>query len=393
MARRRATDPTPTHPDWLIAGRIPEGFLNDAARLAVGDGVDGPTVTHEFNLPVMGPVVAELDVSIIAVAFRMSASDGGDRLHASVRARGHVAFPEMLGGAPEDRPSIVVRGDMLVRPLVRVDHTGVTVGLDVGTAELQQMVIETEETADPDDAGQQAQAQMSEMVIGMLGDDAFEILRGEMEHVALDTGPEFAEIVLGLGVEPGDGDAEVTDGALVMALRRQEGHEGTPLEPFDTDPERVTAAIASEVLAPVVLQLVERRLDGLPVPFDLALAVGDQHLRGRVRNMRLLSSGVPDFRGAFSWEIHPELRGDTIDVRLRAAWVEFPEILPIPVNRWSRQLGSMVGAFPIGVKLPAVLAVPADPTGDETISVRVEALDLRAEQIDLMVAADFGEAN
>jgi len=389
VARRRSPDPTPTDPDWLAAGRIPETFLNELARLAVGEGVDGPTVIHEFNLPVMGSVVTELDVSIIGVAFRMRAADGGDRLHASVRARGHVGFPEMAGGDPENRPSLVVRGDMLVPPLIHVDSQGIHVGLDVSRAELEEMVIETESSDADDDAMHQAQAQMSEMVVGMMGDDAFEILRGEMEQVALNLGPAMAQLVLGLGVEPGDGDAIVEDGALVMALRRQEDHDGTPLEALAADDQRATASIASDVLAPAVLQLVEARLEGLPVPFELDLGVVGERLQGRMRNTRLLGSGLPDLRASVAWEVHPRLSGDAIHVDLEAAWLELPQIFPFPVNRWARQVGSMVGVLPIRLTVPARVELPSSEHGEEDVSVRVESLELRAEQIDLVVAGDF----
>ena len=391
MARRRSPDPTTTDPDWLAAGRIPEGFLNELARVAVGDGVDGPTVLHDFNLPVMGSVVTELDVSIIGVSFRMRASDGGDRLHASVRALGHIGFPELPGGAPDERPSLVVRGDMLVRPLVHVDARGIRVGLDVAAAELEQMVIETESSEPEDDAVLQAQAQMSEMVVGMMGDDAFEILRGEMEQVALNLGPDLAQLVLGLGVEPGDGDAHVEDGALVMALRRQEGHEGTSLAPLAGEADRATASIASEALAPAVLQMVEARLEGLPVPFELDLGVAGERLRGRMRNTRLVGAGLPDLRAAMAWEVQPRLRGDVIEVDLEAAWLELPEVIPLPINRWARQVGSMVGLLPIRMTVPARAELPRSEHGEDDVSVRVESLELRDAQIDLVVALDLQE--
>lgn len=391
MARRRSPDPTPARPDWLAAGRIPEGFLNELARLAVGDGVDGPTVVHEFNLPVMGAVVTELDVSIIGVSFRMLAADGGDRLHASVRARGHVGFPEMAGADPGDRPSLVVRGDMLVPPLIHVDGQGIHVGLDVSRAELEEMVIETESAGVDDDAMHQAQAQMSEMVVGMMGDDAFEILRGEMEQVALNLGPAMAQLVLGLGVEPGDGDAIVEDGALVMALRRKEDHDGTPLERLEADDERATASIASDVLAPAVLQLVEARLEGLPVPFELDLGVEGERLSGRVRNTRLLGPGIPDWRAALAWEVHPRLSGEVIHVDLEAAWLELPELFGFPVNRLARQVGSMVGVLPIRLTVPARMVLPGSEHGEDEVSVRVASLEFRAEQIDLVVAGEFDD--
>lgn len=391
MARRRTPDPTTTDPHWLAAGRIPEGFLNELARLAVGDGVNGPTVRHDFNLPVMGSVVTELDVSIIGVSFRMRASDGGDRLHAAVRARGHVGFPEMPGGRPEERPSLVVRGDMLVRPLVHVDAQGIHVGLDVATAELEQMVIETEGSEPEDDAVLQAQAQMSEMVVGMMADDAFEILRGEMEQVALNLGPELAQLVLGLGVEPGDGDALVEDGALVMALRRQPDHAGTPLGPLERDAKRATASIASEALAPAVLQLVEARLEGLPVPFELDLGIVGERLQGRVRNTRLVGARLPDLRAAMAWEVRPRLRDDGIEVDLEAAWLELPEVVPLPVNRWARQVGSMVGLLPIRAIVPARVELPRSAHREDDVSVVVESLELRGEQIDLVMALDQQE--
>ncbi len=375
----------------MAAGRIPEEFLNELARVAVGDGVDGPTVLHDFNLPVMGSVVTELDVSIIGVSFRMRASDGGERIHASVRARGHVGFPEMPGGVPDEPPSLVVRGDMLVRPLVHVDAHGIHVGLDVATAELEQMVIETESSEPADDAVLQARAQMSEMVVGMMGDDAFQILRGEMEQVALNLGPELAQLVLGLGVEPGDGDALVEDGALVMAVRRQEGHEGTPLGPLASEPERATASIASEVLAPAVLQMVEARLEGLPVPFELDLGVVGERLQGRMRNTRLVGAGLPDLRAAMAWEVRPRLRGDAIEVDLRAAWLELPDLIPLPVNRWARQVGSIAGLLPIRMTLPARAELPRSEHGEDDVSVLVESLELRDEQIDLVVALDLQE--
>ncbi len=373
----------------MAAGRIPEGFLNELARLAVGDGVDGPTVLHDFNLPVMGSVVTELDVSIIGVSFLMRASDGGDRLHASVRARGHVGFPEMPGGVPDERPSLVVRGDMLVRPLVHVDAHGIHVGLDVATAELEQMVIETESAEPEDDAVLQAQAQMSEMVVGMMGDDAFEILRGEMEQVALNLGPELARLVLGLGVEPGDGDAVVEDGALVMALRRQEDHEGTPMGVLASDAERATASIASEALAPAVLQLVAARLEGLPVPFELDLGVVGERLQGRVRNTRLVGAGLPDLRAAMAWEVRPRLRGEAIEIDLEAAWLELPDLVPLPINRWARQVGSMVGLLPIRMTVPARAELPRSEHGEDDVSIRVESLELHDEQVDLVVALDL----
>jgi len=286
---------------------------------------------------------------------------------------------------------LVVRGDMLVRPLVHVDARGIHVGLDVATAELEQMVIETESTEPEDDAVLQAQAQMSEMVVGMMGDDAFEILRGEMEQVALNLGPDLAQLVLGLGVEPGDGDAVVQDGALVMALRRQEGHEGTPLGPLASEVERATASIASEVLAPAMLQMVEARLEGLPVPFELDLGVVGERLRGRMRNTRLVGARLPDLRAAMAWEVEPRLRGDAIEVDLEAAWLELPELIPLPVNRWSRQVGSMVGLLPIRMSMPARAELPSSEHGEDDVSIRVESLELHDAQIDLVVALDMQE--
>jgi hypothetical protein len=253
------------------------------------------------------------------------------------------------------------------------------------------MVIETESAEPEDDAVLQAQAQMSEMVVGMMGDDAFEILRGEMEQVALNLGPELARLVLGLGVEPGDGDAVVEDGALVMALRRQKDHEGTPMGALASDAERATVSIASDALAPAVLELVAARLEGLPVPFELDLGVVGERLQGRVRNTRLVGAGLPDLRAAMAWEVRPRLRGDAIEIDLEAAWLELPELVPLPINRWARQVGSMVGLLPIRMTVPARVELPRSEHGEDDVSVRVESLELRDEQVDLVVALDREE--
>jgi hypothetical protein len=108
-----------------------------------------------------------------------------------------------------------------------------------------------------------------------------------------------------------------------------------------------------------------------------------------MRNTRLLGSGLPDLRASVAWEVHPRLSGDEIHVDLEAAWLELPQIFPFPVNRWARQMGSMVGVLPIRLTVPARMELPSSEHGEEDVSVRVESLELRAEQIDLVVAGDF----
>ena len=133
------------------------------------------------------------------------------------------------------------------------------------------------------------------------------------------------------------------------------------------------------------------RLEGLPVPFELDLGVVGERLQGRFRNTRLVGARLPDLRAAMAWEVRPRLRGDTIEVDLEAAWLELPDLVPLPINRWARQVESMVGLLPIRVTVPARAELPRSEHGEDDVSVRVESLELRDEQIDLVVALDLEE--
>ena len=354
---------------------VSESFLNGLAETGIGDGVDVDPLIRTFQLPLMGPMELVIDMTIVGVTFVMDPANDG-RLLATIRATGTV---EATGDSPMPiLPGVArVRGDVLVDPIIelRDDHSFVAI-LDVLNSELVDMELEGIEGLDADG---EAQEQMSRMLFDALGGELFRGLAEKLGSIGLELGPEQGEAVADLGVATGPAEVRVEKGHVTVGLLATPGLVGSA-SPVEVGGGRIGVGLASGSLAVLVEHLSRERL-GMGLPFDLDLDTRERRLDGRIRNYRLGDS-LPDLRPGLRYTIRPRLVDGQVELTLREAWVELPDVIPTftqPINRLNRWIGGVASRAPLTVRVPSRVSLPVRPGSTAT---------MRASIVDLSVGAD-----
>jgi hypothetical protein len=328
-------------------------------------------------------------MTITSVAFEMRSSDG-DRLRATVRARGDITFH---GDNPMmELPAALVAGEVLVDPVVELRPDGSFVAqLDLPGAELIAMTFEGFAGLESDN---EAQAQMSQMLLSAVGGELFEGLAEGLGTVGLELEPERGAVIAELGVAVGRADVSVYDGTVELGLRSVDTLEGEA-RAVPVDGHQVGVGVASGALAAFAVGALSDRLGAAALPFEIDVSTSGDGVGGRIRSVRLTESALlPDLRTGIRTTVAPRLDGDDVVLELRAAWFELP-IVPSVVNRWNRWLGGVVArapeAFrgPLAVRFPATLEIPARPDSDVTMSMAVVDLQVDDAGVEAIVASDI----
>jgi hypothetical protein len=380
------------HPSgrWAAAIVVPADFLNALAAHGIGEGVVAPSFRNTFALPMLGPVELSVGMTITSVTFEMRASDG-DRLRATVRARGDITFH---GDAPMgmEMPAALVAGEVLVEPVVELRPDGSFVAhLDLPGSELVAMNFEGFAGIESDN---EAQAQMSQMLLSAVGGELFDGLADALGTVGLELEPDRGAVIAELGVSVGRADVSVYDGSLEVGLPSVDTLEGEA-RAVPVEGHRVGVGIASGALTALAVGAISDRLGASRLPFEIDVATSDGGVGGRLRSVRLTESLLlPDLRTGIRTTVEPRLDGDHVLLHLREAWFEWP-LVPSVVNRFNRWLGGVVARAPqpfigpLAVRFPASVEIPARPDSDVTMSMSVVDLQVDDDGVELIVASDI----
>ncbi len=374
-----------SHRPWALSAVVSEQFLNGLAAAGIGDGSEVEPLRNTFQLPMMGPMELILSMTITGVTFEMDPANG-NRLFASISASGSV---ETHGDPPMPLlPGVArVRGDVLVDPVIELhrDHSFVAI-LDVLNSDLITMELEG---IDGLEADAEAQLQMSQMLFAAVGGELFSGLAERLGSIGLELGAEQGIALADLGVAVGPAEIAIEDGHMVVGLGAIPGLEGTA-RPVEVSGTRLGVGIASGALSVLVDQLARERV-GAGIPFEIEVDTREQRVDGRVRNSRLTDSvRLPDLRPGLRYTVRPRLVGERIELSLREAWLELPQVLPTvvePLNRISRWLGGAAARAPLSISLPARVSLPVRPESTATMRVSVVDLDVGDDGVHVTVDA------
>lgn len=370
----------PTGSVWAASIVVPQEFLNGLARSGIGEGLETERFSNTFQLPMMGPVILNVGMTITGVTFEMRA-EHPDRLCATIHAAGSVAF-----GGENPMPGLPgvarVRGDVLVAPVVELHEDGTfRAGLDVAGSELIAVKLEGIDGLDHDAV---AQTQMSEMLFAAVGGELFGGLADQLGMVGIDLDAESSLPIVELGVRRGPAVIRVEDGRLVIGLVGVDGLDGHA-DIVDVTGHRVGVGLASESLSVLCARIASDAIGG-PLPWELGVDTSDRRLGARVRSPRLVDSErLPDLRSSLRVTLRPRLVGSEIEIGVREAWIEFPSIIPPVINRLNRWVGGVAARAPLTVRVPATAELPVRPGSDTLMEVVVTAIDVA----DHGVAAKF----
>jgi hypothetical protein len=373
-----------SHRRWALSLTVPEPFLEELARAAVGDGIEVAAFRNVFQLPMKGPLELSVSMTITGVSFAMRA-EHPDALLATVRANGRV---EVLGDSPMPvLPGVArVRGDVLVRPVVELrDDGGFVAVLDLPAGELVSMELEG---IDGLEADADAQRQLSQMLFAAVGGELFEGLAANLGQVGIDLPAVDAAILGRMGVRPGPADLTVHDGRLVLGLPATDSVVGEAEEVAVRD-SAVGVGLSATALEVLTVAAAASQIPGV-LPVEVDLETSARRVGARVRSTRLVGSPLlPDLRSSLRTTLRPRLVGGHIEVSLREAWVELPSPVPDVVNRFNRFMGGALSRAQLAVKLPSRVTLPVGTEADRHVTLAVTSLDVDAAGVSAVVEAHF----
>jgi hypothetical protein len=357
---------------------VTDELLNDLAVMALGDGIAMDPAQQEMNLPGMGEVLLSLGLNVTGVRFDLRSEDSnkaritilgaGD---VGVETVGNVAAP--VSGMPDSPAPLPVALTCLVQPFVelREDHT-VSVGLDLRDADLVKLGIddaaEVPNGVDPD--AWAGILQMTGMMFAMMGDQLFQGLAASVGAVGIDLGANIGDELAKLGVAVGIADVRVSSGVMTLGLEALDEVQGRAV-PVPVAGKRVGVGVAGSGVRTAATALLERAAGGRVLPFELDVTLGDQQVRGSLKQQRL-AEWLPDLRSAVNTEIKVALMRGRLEIAVAAAWLELPPVVPGFVNRFNRRLGSVLSLAPLKFRLPGTIDLPV---GDgANVGIRVDDL-------------------
>lgn len=392
-----------TTPRWALCAAVTEEMLNDLAALAVGDGVALEQIETDVALPAMGDVRLRVGLTVTGGTFDLRADDGG-RARVVVTASGEVAvdavdFEGDTAPAVPVLPSvpvpIPVRVEALVDPVVELrDDLTVQVGLAIEGGELVGVGVDSDAPApdgvDPDTWG--PMAMMVDMLFTSMGEQLWAALGEHVGVVGRVVDADVGGVLADLGVATGRGDVRIATGLMTVGLPGTSEVVGRAV-PVPVAGKRVAVSLARSGVDRVAALLLALAAGDRPLPFEMQVDLGDQRVEGTLRQTRLLSERIPDLRLALRTQIRPRLVGGRLELSLRAAWVEVPEVFPsfgltAVINDMSRRVGSLASYAPLSMRLPAVIDVPlgvGEPGGgSESIGIRIDDLHIAGDGIGLV---------
>lgn len=384
---------------WAVCAAVTQEMLNDLVQFVVGDGVALDPVETDVALPGMGDIRLKVALTVNGGSFDLRADDGG-RVRATATAAGQVdasalgfdgstaPVASMLPSGPVEVP---VRVEALVDPVVELnDDLTVTVGLAVHGGQL--VGVSVDEDAEPPD-GVDPDAwvgitQMFNMLFSTMGEQLWEALGEHVGVVGNDAGADVGTVLSDLGVVPGRAEVRVATGLLTLGLPGGDELVGRA-SPVPVAGSRVAVSLARSGVHNLAVMLLPLATGSRPLPFEIEVDLGDQRVRGTVRQTRILSDRVPDLRMSLRTDLSPRLSGGRLEIALRAAWVELPSLFPSFVNDLSRQVGSLASLAPLRMRFPSVIQVPVgegDGGGDpDTVGIRVDDLRVTADGVGVVV--------
>ena len=383
------TRPGSGNAPWAVCAAVTQEMLNDLVLFVVGDGVALDPVETDVALPGMGDIRLKVGLTINGGSFDLHSDDGG-RVRATATAAGQVdatalgfdgssaPVASMLPAGPVQIP---VRVEALVDPVVELkEDLTVTVGLSVHGGQLVGVTVDDDapapEGVDPD--AWAGMTQMFNMLFATMGEQLWEALGEHVGVVGNDAGEDVGAVLSELGVVPGRAEIRVTTGLLTIGLPGDVTQIGRA-SPVPVAGSRIAVSLAQTGVHRLAAMLLPLVAGGRPLPFEIEVDLGDQRVRGTIRQTRILSDRVPDLRMSLRTDLSPRLTGGRLEIALRAAWVELPSLFPSFVNDLSRQVGSRASLAPLKMRFPAVIQVPvgAPPEGGESETVGIQVDDLR----------------
>lgn len=388
-----------------VCASITGDMVNDLLLFVVGAGVPLEPLETQVALPAMGQVAVRLALTVTGATVDLRAEDDG-RVRIVVVADGDVSTTAQdyegeqadagIGTAPTaggmampvPPAPIPVRVEALARPAVelRADDT-VSIALDVRDAEL--VSLRTDDSAPVpegvDPAAWSGILTMFGMLFGSLGAGLFETLGEHVGSVGTELGPEVGGVLRDLGVATGPADVSVASGLVTVALPAQPTVRGNAL-PVPISGTRVGLSMAASSVDALAHRLVLQAIGDVPLPFELEVDLGEQHVGGRLRNARVLPESFPDLRSSLRTQVRTRLLRGRLELSVQAAWLELPPVVPSFVNQLSRRLGELVSLAPIRVRFPAQVGLPVIPDSDDTLPVRIDDLRVTGDGVGIVVS-------
>lgn len=388
---------------WAVCAAVTQEMLNDLVIFAVGEGVALDPVETDVALPAMGDVRLKVALTITGGTFDLRVDDG-DRVRVVVTASGVVearaaGFDGESAPASPIMPSgpvpIPVRVEALVDPVVELNaDLSISAGLAVQGGELIGVTVDLDAPA-PDGVDPDMWTPMTHMVnmlFASMGTQLWESLGEHVGVVGTDVGADVGGVMSALGVAVGRAEVSVGPGVLTLGLPASDGVVGRAV-PMPIEGARVGVSLAETGVHELAALLIPLAMGDRPMPFDIRVDLGDQRVRGTVRQTRLLES-VPDLRFALRTDLRPSLVDGRLDISLQAAWVELPRLfggfaLTDAINNVSRAVGTLASLAPLRLGFPSVIQVPigtTQPDGTpDTIGIEVNDLRVTGDGIGVVV--------
>lgn len=389
-----------TRSTWALCAAVTEEMLNDLALLAVGEGVALDQVETDVALPGMGDVRLRVALTVTGGRFDLRADDDG-RARIVVSAVGEVAV-DALGFEGSSAPAmpmlpsgplpIPVRVEALVDPVVELrDDLTVQVGLAVAGGELVGVGVDHDapapEGVDPDAWG--PMTQMVDLLFAGMGEQLWVSLGDSVGIVGTEVGADLGAVLADLGVAVGRAEVRIATGLMTVGLPAGPDVVGRAT-PVPVAGKRVALSLAESGVHKVAGLLLALAAGDRPLPFELQVDLGDQRVQSTLRQTRILSERIPDLRLALRTDLRPRLVGGRLEVTVRAAWVELPDLFPSfgltgAINELSRRVGGLASFAPLRMRFPAVVQVPvgdgAADGGPDHVGVRVDDLHITGDGI------------
>lgn len=377
-----STQPIGTITSAALAMSVTEGLLNDIAAITVGAGVALDPIRTEVPLPGVGDIAVDVELRVVTAHTELQGdADGAIRVHVTAEADlkpadNLVDPPVVLPLPPAPIPLIVA---VLVKPTIELSMG--TVRCAIPTSGLQLERIEVDTTV-PAPEGVESNMWISmlaifNMMLSQMGDDLFENLLTSGPKLDFEVEGTAASLLERLGAAQGPAVISVSEKLLTVAFPGQPNLEGNAW-PVPIAGKRAGIALSATSVNEAARFLLEQAVSGLPVPFDIEVSLGEQHVAGRIRQSRLLPTQFPDLRSALRSEVRTRLVRGRVELSVEALWLETPDILPGFINDVSRRLGGLAGLAPLKIRLPERIEIPLP--GDTSIGLGITVDDLRVSE-------------
>lgn len=389
--------------EWAVCAAVTQEMLNDLVLFAVGAGVPLDPVETDVALPALGDVRLKVALTITGGTFDLRADDGG-RVRVVVSASGEVEAKalgfdgDISSILPSGPVPIPVRVEALVDPVLELrDDFTMQAGLAIQGGELIGVTVDDDAPV-PEGMDPTTWVPMTQMVNMLFMTMGTQLWSGLGEHIGVvgtEVGADVGAILADLGVAVGRAEMEVAVGLLTVGLPANDDVVGRAA-PVPVSGKGVALSLADSGVHRLAALLIPLALSPAPMPFEIEVDLGDQTVKGTLRQTRIMSDSLPDLRLSLRTDIRPRLVDGRLELSLRAAWVELPALGGLAgvtglINDVSRRVGGLASLAPLQLKFPAVIQVPigtTQPDGTpDTIGVAID--DLRVTGDGLGVVASL----